>query len=54
MYLGIFDTEHEAFNAYKEYKEGIIKQVAEEEYSNCNITTECYNAMLKYEVEITD
>ena len=43
-----------AFNAYKIYKENIIKQVAEIEYLNGNITKRCYDAMLSYEVEITD
>lgn len=53
-YIGIFDTPEEAFIAYKQYKESIIKQVAEEEYDKGNITKQCYEAMMKYEVEITD
>ena len=53
-YLGSYDTQEEAFYVYKPYKENIIKQVAQEEYNKGNITKECYDAMMKYEVEITD
>lgn len=52
--LGYYSTPERAFNAYKVYKEDIIKQVAEIEYSNGNITKRCYEAMICYEVEITD
>ena len=52
--LGYYSTPERAFQAYKEYKEKIIKQVAEAEYKAGNITEECYKAMLNYEVEITD
>lgn len=53
-YLGTFNTEAEAFLAYKTYKESLIKQVAQEEFDVGNITKKCYNAMMGYEVEITD
>lgn len=53
-YLGTYPTPEEAFHAYKIYKEDIIKQVAKIEYDNSNITKECYQAMMNYEVEITD
>lgn len=52
--IGTFDTPEEAFYAYKTYKEDIIKAVAEKEYKANNITKPCYEAMMKYEVEITD
>lgn len=52
--LGCYSTPEKAFNAYKKYKEMIIKEVARVEYQAGNITEECYKAMLKYEVEITD
>lgn len=52
--LGIYSTPEMAFQAYKAYKEDIIKQVAEVEYRVGNITKECYEAMLNYEVEIDD
>ena len=53
-FLGYYDTPEEAFNAYKEFKENLIKQVAQEEYDKGNITKKCYDAMMNYEVEITD
>lgn len=53
-YIGIYDTIEEAFQSYKKYKENLIKQVSQEEYDKGNITKSCYNAMMKYEVEITD
>lgn len=49
-----FKSPEEAFNTYKIYKEDVIKQMAQEEYDNGNITKECYEAMMNYEVEITD
>lgn len=54
IYLGIYNTITEAFQAYKNYKENLIKQAAQEEYSKGNITKQCYEAMMKYKVEITD
>ena len=53
-HIGVYDTSEEAFYAYKEAKESYIKQVAQEEYSLDNITKKCYDAMMSYEVEITD
>lgn len=53
-YVGICDTAEEAFILYKEYKENIIKQAAEEEYDKGNIIKSCYEAMINYKVEITD
>ena len=52
--LGKYKTVEEAFVAYKQYKENIIKKVAEIEYNKGNITKECYDAMMNYIVEITD
>lgn len=54
IYLGSFATLEEAFCVYKQYKENIIKKVAQEEYDKGNITRVCYEAMMNYEVEITD
>ena len=53
-YLGSYYTSSEAFLVYKNRKEILIKQVAQEEYGNGNITKQCYDAMMNYEVEITD
>ena len=52
--LGYYHTPEKAFEVYKDYKEDLIKQVAQIEYSNDNITEQCYQAMMKYEVEIDD
>lgn len=52
IYLGIYNTSSEAFEVYKEYKEKIIKQVADE-YKNL-IPQKLYDAMYRYEVEIDD
>lgn len=53
--LGCYSTPENAFYlGYKPYKEEVIKQVAQIEFDNGNITKECYDAMMKYEVEITD
>ena len=53
-YFGLCDTIMGAFQRYKKHKENIIKQAAKEEYNAGNITEECYQAMLNYEVEIND
>lgn len=53
-YIGRFKTAEDAFYAYKKRKEEIISLVAKDEYAKGNITKECYDAMMKYEVEITD
>lgn len=52
--LGRYNDPNSAFNAYKKYKEEIIKRVAEDEYSKGRITKICYDTMMNYEVEITD
>ena len=53
-FLGYYDTPEQAFLVYKKEKESYIKQVAQEEYDKGNITKQCYEAMMNYEVEITD
>lgn len=53
-YIGFYDSETKAFNAYKKYKENLIKQIAQEEYDKGNITKHCYDAMMNYEVDIND
>lgn len=52
--LGIYRTVEQAFQAYKTYKENIIKQMAKIEFNKGNITRKCYEAMMSYEVEIDD
>lgn len=51
-HLGRHSDVNEAFLAYKTFKESLIKEVAEE-YKD-KIPDKLYNAMLAYEVEITD
>lgn len=53
-HLGTYFTLEQTFIAYKEYKENLIKQVAQDEYNKGNITKLCYETMMKYQVEITD
>jgi len=52
--LGTYPSLEQAFQIYKSYKENLIKQVAQTEFSNGNIIEKCYNAMMNYIVEITD
>lgn len=52
--IGMYSTSEEAFQAYKNYKETLIKKTAEEAYSKGEITKHCYDAMINYKVEITD
>ena len=51
-YLGSFNTEIEAFNAYKTAKENYVKELAEKWKSQ--IDPRAYNALMKYQVEIDD
>lgn len=54
VWLGVFDTPELAFSAYKQAKEDYIKRMAQEYYSEGKITKRVYDALMKYEVEITD
>ena len=51
-YLGSFNAEIEAFNAYKKAKESFIKEQANRFKSQ--IDERAYNALMNYTVEITD
>ncbi len=53
-YLGIYVSEIDAFNRYKNVKEKYIKDIAKIEYGKGTITCKCYEAMMNYKVEITD
>ena len=50
--LGSFNTELEAFNAYKIAKESFVKEQANKWKGQIDIRA--YNALMNYEVEITD
>lgn len=52
--LGRYSTVEEAFQAYKTAKEAYIKEVAQEYYDRGEITKKVYDALMRYEVEITD
>jgi hypothetical protein len=51
-YLGNFRTPEEAFYTYKKFKENVIKFIADK-YKD-KIPQKLYDAMYRYEVEITD
>ena len=51
-YLGLFNTEIEAFNAYKQAKENFIKEQANKWKSQIDLRA--YEALMNYQVEITD
>ncbi len=51
-YLGFFNTPQEAFQAYKTYKEGLIKEVANE-YKEM-LDSRVYEALMNYEVNEND
>ena len=51
-HLGSFNTEIEAFNAYKEAKESFVKEQAEKWKDQIDVRA--YKALMNYEVEITD
>ena len=51
-YLGLFNTEIEAFNSYKTAKEAFVKEQANKYKSQ--IDQRAYNALMSYTVEITD
>lgn len=50
--LGCYDSVDEAFNIYKDFKESYIKSIAED-YKYV-IPSNLYNALINYNVEITD
>jgi hypothetical protein len=52
--IGLYDSAIEAFEAYKKYKENLIKEIADIEYKNGTITKKCRDAMYSYIVEIDD
>lgn len=52
VHLGVFCTIEEAFKVYKQYKETMIKRLADE-YQNY-IPNKLYQAMYNYKVEIDD
>ena len=52
--IGYYNTPEEAFYAYKDVKERYMKSIAEKYFQEGKITKKVYDALMKYEVEITD
>ena len=53
-YIGFYKNEKDAFLAYKKAKELYIQEVAQKYYNDGKITKRVYDALMRYEVEITD
>jgi hypothetical protein len=51
-YLGLYETSEEAFTAYKEYKEKLLKEKAEQ-YKDL-LEPKIYNSLISYKVDIND
>lgn len=54
VYLGRFNTEKEAFQAYKKEKEAYIKEIAEDYFNKNLISEKAYRSLLAYEVWESD
>ena len=54
VHLGLFDTPEEAFQAYKSAKEHYVKERATKYFQEGKITHRVYQALMEYQVEITD
>ena len=54
IYLGLYETPEEAFDAYKKAKEAWMKEYGETLYKEGKITEKVRNALANYRVEITD
>lgn len=52
--IGSFETIGDAFQAYKVAKERYIKELAETYFKEGKIAERVYNALMKYEVEMSD
>ncbi|WP_304610368.1 hypothetical protein [Muribaculum intestinale] len=52
--LGMFDTPEEAFYKYKSCRESHIKEIAQKAYNNNEILLPVFNALMKYNIDITD
>nr|BDD45840.1 hypothetical protein 1 [Bacillaceae bacterium] len=50
--IDCYDVPEDAFISYKAFKENVIKEIAEEHWGE--IPLRLYEALMKYEVEITD
>ena len=54
VHVGYFKTPEEAFYAYKSAKEQKVKELATQYFQEGKITHRVYQALMEYQVEITD
>lgn len=54
IHLGYFDSPTKAFDVYKEYKENLIKSIADDYYNKGLIPIELYEAMYNWSIDIDD
>ena len=54
VHVGYFKTPEEAFYAYKSGKEQKVKEIATQYFQEGKITHRVYQALMEYQVEITD
>lgn len=54
VYVGVYETEDEAFIAYKTEKQNHIKNVAQKYYNDGLITAKVFTALLNYNIEKYD
>ena len=52
LHLGCFSNQDDAFQAYKKFKENLIKRKAQEHKNEIDIRV--FNALMNYQVEVTD
>lgn len=53
-WIGYYKSSEDAFQAYKQAKEAHIKNLARDYFNSNKITRKVYEALTRYEVEITD
>lgn len=51
IYIGLYQHELDAHNAYREFKYKVIKQIADEALINNEINDNIYKSLLKYKIE---
>lgn len=54
IWLGSFETEIDAFMAYKKAKESYVRDLAKTYFNKNKIERRVYDALMNYKVEITD
>lgn len=54
LYIGMYPTKEEAFYAYKQKKEQVIKDMATSLFADGKIDKRVYDALMRYTIDITD